>query len=134
MRTIKFRLMKDNKIVSTQELKPNGIIDCPVGWDIACQFTGLLDKQGKEIYEGDILTILAEDSKINKLVVKYGIARREMKSGWIVDIPCFYFDLMGANFKAFPIVKNYKGKHDLTMLEIIGNIWENPELLNKEPL
>jgi hypothetical protein len=30
MREIKFRLVKNNKIVSTQELKPNGIIDCPV--------------------------------------------------------------------------------------------------------
>lgn len=56
MRTIKFRLIKDNKIISTQELKPNGIIDCPVEWDIAYQFTGLLDRQGKEIYEGDIVS------------------------------------------------------------------------------
>ena len=98
---------------------------------ILMQYTGLKDKNGKEIYEGDVLTILAEDDKINKLVVKYGIARREMKSGWTVDIPCFYFDLVGVNFKAFPIVKNYKGKHDLTMLEVIGNIYENPGLLTK---
>ena len=53
----------------------------------------------------------------------------KIASGWLVDIPSFYFDLIGGNFKAFPIVKNYKGVHDLTMLEIIGNRFENPELM-----
>lgn len=99
---------------------------CPF---IIMQYTGLKDKGGKEIFEGDILKIKAVDNRWNISVVKYGIARREMKSGWTVDIPCFYFDLVGADFKAFPIVKNYKGKHDLTMLEVIGNLYEHPELL-----
>ena len=51
-----------------------------------------------------------------------------MDNGFTVDIPSFYFDSMNSNFKAFPIVKNYMGVHDLTMLEIIDNIYENPEL------
>ena len=99
---------------------------------VLMQYTGLHDKNGIEIYEGDILRIKAENGKWNILVVKYGIARREMKSGWTVDIPSFYFDLVGADFKAFPIVKNYKGKHDLTMLEVIGDIYSNPELLKED--
>ena len=89
---------------------------------IIMQSTGLQDSKGVEIFEGDVLEVENEDGDMNKLIVKYGIARREMASGWEVDIPCFYFDLVGADFKAFPIVNNYAGKHDLEMLEIIGNV------------
>jgi uncharacterized phage protein (TIGR01671 family) len=95
------------------------------------QFTGLLDKNGKEIYEGDITEVLAEDGVINRFIVKFGIARRKMASGWEVDIPSFYFDLIGGDegFKAFPIVNNYRGIHDLEMMNIIGNIFEHPGLI-----
>jgi len=33
--------------------------------------------------------------------------------------------------KTNPIVKNYCGKHDLEIIEVIGNIFENPELLSE---
>ena len=93
------------------------------------QFTGLKDKNEKEIYEGDIVEILAENQQVNRLIVKYGIAQREMASNWLVDIPSFYFELNPGGFKAFPIVVNWNRKHDLEMMKIIGNIYENPELL-----
>lgn len=71
------------------------------------QFTGLLDKNGKEIYEGDIL-LIDNSFKLWKLPDS-GIV--EVK--WI-----------GAGF--YPLC------NDLTQVdksEIIGNIYENPELL-----
>lgn len=95
------------------------------------QFTGLYDKHGKEIWEGDICEIEAEDGHWNRFIVRFGIAQREMASGWVVDIPAFYFDLIGGKFKAFPIINNYRGMHDLEMTEIIGNIYENSNLLSE---
>jgi len=65
------------------------------------QYTGLKDKNGKEIYEGDICQIIAEysDQKphIHKFEVKWD------KIGW-------------SNLLVFEC-------------EIIGNIYENPELI-----
>jgi uncharacterized phage protein (TIGR01671 family) len=82
------------------------------------QFTGLLDKNGKEIYEGDILG-LAEGV--------YGT--------WEV----FWDD----DFKGFSLSKTEEEIAGLgetlnkdvfdgitTEAEIIGNIYENPELIN----
>jgi len=64
------------------------------------QFTGLFDKEGKEIYEGDIV--------IEGYKGKYGTY--EVK--W--------------NVKGFNL-----GSEDGDEYEVIGNIYENPELLER---
>ena len=142
MRPLKFRAWDGKKMCfpSVYEFGINGVNGLPsIAFQLPdggyctsaniMQFTGLLDRQGQEIYEEDVVAIEAEDGRTNKLVVRFGIARREMKSGWMVDIPSFYFDLIGGDFKAFPIVKNYKGVHDLSIMEILGNIYEHPHLV-----
>lgn len=74
------------------------------------QFTGLQDKNGKDIYEGDI--IKHKDSRENNDI---GIS--EMKFSWV---------------GAYIDVDNIKIRIDmLSWVEIIGNIHENPELLNE---
>ncbi len=75
----------------------------PEGWAVR-QFTGLLDKNGKEIYEGDIL-------KGNGDFDKTAIVEWE-----------------GGGFHG---VGGYKhmGHNFFKDLEIIGNIYENPKLL-----
>ncbi len=135
MREIKFRVwdiaekcMDD--LLSLNDVWVRGIISGEQGDTYKLmQYAGVKDKNGKKIYEGDITEILAEDNKMNRFIVKYGVIQRKMASGWLVGIPSFYFDLIDGNFKAFPIVVNYKGIHDLEIMEVIGNIYENPELL-----
>lgn len=89
--------------------------------NIVMQCTGLKDKNGKLIYEGDILF---EDWK-NEVYPKgrYWIVK------WNKNHANFYIEMVNpskyANFKEWHLAR-----HDLDY-EVIGNIYENPELLEQ---
>lgn len=102
----------------TEETKP---IIFPVKEDIVVQlFTSLLAKNG-EIYEGDIVRFVQKDGDEIIFqdigVVKYSHA------AFIVD---------GEPWgKDDHYLGDYVTEGNLTELEIIGNIFENPEILEK---
>lgn len=87
---------------------------------IAEQYTGLKDRNGKEIYEGDIVQIPDDWDE-------YGIA-----AGQRYEV---YFAYGGFRCKPWGGCKRRGDKgywiEDSEDFEVIGNVHENPELLQK---
>lgn len=73
------------------------------------QFTGLTDKNGTKIFEGDIVRY---GDTIHKVVF-------EQRNGTA------YFGLVYSPIETLP----FGHYQDLQQLEVIGNIYENPELI-----
>lgn len=88
------------------------------------QYTGLKDKNDKEIYEGDILAEHTPSGN-NYSVVKFG----EIDISVFVYNPkkctCFYHDFSNFNDNWSEVALG----NNLKSIEVIGNIYENPELL-----
>ena len=131
MRTIKFRAKDFDGVWHYGSLVYTNILDAKIysqtvkgslkitDWlfvtpDTIGQFTGLYDKNGKEIYEGDILKWKA-DNRLYAVIFNWGM---------------FYASVEVCNqetYGGFPL-------HSLTddeACEIVGNIYDNPELKKK---
>lgn len=83
------------------------------------QYTGLQDKDGKEIYEGDIVfKETFDDTKQNYRNISYA------KVIWIEELAGFY--LVNRENKIL-----WELSEDKYNIEIAGNIYENKDLLKK---
>lgn len=131
MKTIKFRgksILTDKwfygDLVHSADKKRTAILvndkdsydECEVVPETLGQFTGLYDKNGKEIYEGDILHWDAN----NRLYVV------------IFESGMFYASVKECNegiFGGFPLHR--LTEYEDEKCEIVGNIYDNQELLKK---
>jgi len=87
------------------------------------QWTGLLDKHGVEIYEGDIVNTWIEGTIIIDGVTTKGYSHELMTVEFVTTNERLgrfvVIDSLGSEWSGF----------SNTAIEIIGNVWENPELL-----
>ena len=94
---------------------------------ILMQYTGFKDKHGKEIYEGDI--VLCDDNNpapAQKCTIQWGATIEDnLETGWwLIGQKPFY---NGRVKNSADLLVSRSQKH----MEIIGNIYENPELASK---
>lgn len=114
MSPLRFRAWHDGKMTSF-DLKDYLTIQSFINFEgelyrglVVMQSTGLRDKNGREIFEGDVVK-----SNFGNAVVK-----------WIENIAAFQMEL--ADSSTAPLGQWYRNAYEF---EVIGNIYENPDLL-----
>ena len=86
--------------------------ECMKDDDVLMQYTGLKDKNGKEIYEGDILNRITKGYGNERIIVKYGQ------------------DCVNAEGDSEDQAYGYNVSQYFALdSEVIGNIYQNPKLI-----
>ena len=111
MRTIKFRYFRNGEMNYNPDLILNDFVDLNEQIEeleengVLMEYTGLKDRDDKEIYEGDVLRMVVGD------IISYHLM--EFKKG---RFTCFEDSISDSQFE---------------YLEVVGNIYENPDLNEK---
>ena len=93
--------------------------------DTIGQYTGLTDKNGKKIFEGDIV----ESPIGRKAVVSFG-TYKPCSTKDSDDFECWKLTLLAKN-EGETKLECGLGKHCMEYMRLIGNIHDNPELLEE---
>lgn len=102
-----------------------------------CQFTGLCDKNGKRIWENDILMCHGNSEDLVKVAFReFGV--RNIETGSIVDkVIGWHYEVIQTDAISkcepfcwsMPLTEYYI---DRCEMEVVGNIFDNKELLQEE--
>jgi uncharacterized phage protein (TIGR01671 family) len=108
-----------------QERGKFGMFDSGMTWiavkpETVGQYTGLTDKNGKRIFEGDVVRYTERQSLRSETPCVHAVEYAE--GGWCVD--CWFLH----NW----LWDGVNGNNQLRDIEVIGNIHDNPELLEVE--
>lgn len=120
MREIKFRAWYDQKELMYSD--EYSVLEHFFAWSYhwkpehLMQYTGLKDKNGKEIYEGDIVKCNPSYKENHEIGT---IAWEKRRGGFVVKVG-------RPTSQGFDALKMAGATHK----EIVGNIYENPELLD----
>lgn len=93
--------------------KPGSPVAYEIQPETICQYTGLNDKNGKKIWENDILEGHLDD-KFPEDVTREKVIWHE--SGWKTE-------------ESGSVDKTYLDEFDTENFEVVGNVFDNPELL-----
>lgn len=88
-----------------------------------CQFTGLCDKNGNKIWENDILMAHLDEfypEDVTYETVEWGVA------GWVGR------ETSNIDREYGSVDREYLDEFDLKHFEVVGNIFDNKELLQEE--
>lgn len=103
---------------SNTDAYPFYFTDNQIEPETVCQYTGLKDKNGRKIFEGDTVKVRFKEAKIGakedfyNYIVKYDERKAE-------------FGLFGnEELYGIPIFEEY----NQPIMEVVGNIFDNPEL------
>lgn len=100
------------------------------------QFTGLYDKNGTPIYEGDIVSGESFETSMLKHWKSGMLKHLDYEVEYVPEI--YVVRYHEASFKTFNLkgrwvaVLNHHVSSEVEYLQVIGNIFENPELLEVE--
>lgn len=125
--------LSDKNYINDKRLDGEFLVDK----NTICQYTGLTDKNGKKIWENDILMCHGNQDDLVKAVFgEFNVIEVESEEvidsviGWHYEvIPTDELSKCEPFCYSMPLTDTYI---KLNEMEVVGNIFDNPELLEEE--